>query len=336
MIYKQSKKSISCFDQINQLPEFKRAFPEFARVDSQVLCNVLDRLDKAYQGFFRRLKQGKAGFPRFKSINRYDSFTFRKSGWKLIEKCLYIKKIGRLKLFLSRPIEGNIKTIIICRTNTGKWFACFSCDDVPQRMFPETDKEIGLDVGIKSFLVDSDGLKINNPLFLKKSLKELQVKQRRLSRRIKGSNRRKGAKLQVAKTYERITNQRKDFLNKTANHYIQNNKRIFVEDLKIDNMIRNRHLARSIADSSWGMFFQMLSYKAEEAGREVVKVNPNGTSQRCSQCGERVQKSLAVRIHCCPFCGCLLDRDHNAAINILGVGQTLQTPTWVDVRPCVV
>ena len=328
MIYKQSKKSISCYDQQNQLPEFKEAFPEFAKVGSQCLCDVLQRLDKAFHGFYRRCKQGKAGFPRFKSFNQYDSFTLTQAGWKLEGRYLYITNIGRLRLFLSRPIEGKIKTITICRSSTGKWFAYFSCDEVPMKQFPETTKEIGIDVGIKSFLVDSEGNKVDNPLFLKKSLKVLRVKQRTLSRRIKGSNRRKDARIQVAKQYEKISNQRKDFLRKVANHYIQNYRIIFIEDLKINNMVRNRHLARSIQDSSWGMFFSLLNEKAESAGRQVIKVNPNGTSQRCSQCGERVQKSLAVRIHCCPFCGCVLDRDHNAAINIQSLGQSVYASTY--------
>jgi len=328
-IYKQSKKSISCYDQMNQLSELKEAFPEFAQAGSQCLQDVIERLDKAYQAFFKRVKHGGTpGFPRFKSKDRYNSFTLKQSGWKLEGRYLHLAKIGRLKLFLSRPIEGKIKTVTIYRNSTGKWFVSFSCDEVPKKQFSETTKEIGLDVGIKSFLVDSEGNKVNNPMFLKKFLKELRVKQRKLSRRVKGSNRRKEARLQVAKTYEKINNQRKDYLHKVANHYIENNKKIYIENLQINNMIKNRHLSRSIQDSSWGQFFQMLSYKAEEAGREVVKVNPNVTSQRCSACGEKVQKTLAERIHCCPYCGLVLDRDHNAAINILGLGQSLYTTTY--------
>jgi putative transposase len=334
-IYKQSRKSISCYDQLNQLPELKDTFPEFSQVGSQCLQDVIERLDKAFKAFFQRTKIGKAGFPRFKSSDRYNSFTLKQAGWKLEGRYLHLAKIGRLKLHLSRPIEGKIKTITIRRTATGKWFACFSCDEVPTRIFSETIKEIGLDVGIKSFLVDSEGRKVDNPLYLKKSLKVLKVQQRKLCRSIKGSQGRKDARLQVAKTYEKISNQRKDFLHKVANYYIQNNQKIFIEDLKINNMVRNRHLARSIADSSWGTFFSLLNEKAESAGRQVIKVNPNGTSQRCSECGERVQKSLAIRIHCCPFCGCVLDRDHNAAINIQKLGQSFYAPTWDVVNPCV-
>lgn len=336
MIYKQSKKSISCYEQINQLPEFKMAFPEFKLINSCCLQDVLQRVDKAYQRFFARVKlKQNGGFPRFKAINRYNSFTFNVSGWKFENEYLYLPKIGKLKLYLSLSIIGKIKSVTIIKSLTGKWFVCFSCEDVPIRFFPQTDKEIGIDVGIKSFLVDSEGTKVDNPLFLKNSLKKLRRQQRRLSRRVRGSQGRKEARLLVAKTYEKITNQRNDFLHKLSSKYIKENKKIFIEDLNINGMIKNHRLAKSINDSSWGLFFQLLTYKAEEAGRLVLKVNPNGTSQRCSGCGEKVQKSLAVRIHSCPYCGLLMDRDENAALNIKQVGQTCQALTKADVRLCV-
>ncbi len=317
-IYKQRKRSISRYGQHAQLPELKEAFPQFKDVSSQVLQNVIDRLDKAYQAFFRRVKNGEnPGFPRFKSRDRYDSFTLKQTGWKLEGKYLYLTNIGRLKLRLSRPIEGRIKTITVRRTATGKWFVSFSCDEVAPREFPATNKSVGIDVGIKNFIVDSDGTVIANPKFLKKSQKDLRVKQRTLARRVKGSSGRKKAKLHVAKQHEKIANQRKDFLHKTANYYVRNYQEIVVEDLNIRGLVRNHNLANSITDSSWGMFFEMLRYKAEEAGREVIKIRPNGTSQLCSSCGEKVPKKLSDRIHCCPFCGVVLDRDYNASLNIL-------------------
>jgi len=324
--YKKYGKSISCISQQNQLVELKEAFPEFKVVGSQVLQDVIERLDRAYKAFFLRIKQrnGKAGFPRFKSKNRYDSFTLKQAGWKLEGKYLYIKNIGRLKLFLSKPILGDIKTVTIRRSSSGKWFVSFSCDNVPVRKFASTNTSIGIDVGIKSFCVDSDGNQIENPKYLKKSLKLLRKRQRSLSRKVRGSNRRYDARLLVAKCHEKVSNQRKDFLHKVANSYIKNNQTIYIEEINIKGMMRNRHLSRSIADSSWGMFFNFLLYKAEEADRVVVKVTPNGTSQICSGCGEKVPKSLSVRVHQCPFCNLVLDRDHNASLNILRVGQTRQ------------
>lgn len=328
-IYRQHGKSISAVDQKNQLPELKEAYPEFTTIGSQVLQDVIERLDKAYKAFFQRVKQGngKAGFPRFKGRNRYDSFTLKQTGWKLEGRYLHIKHIGRFKLFLSRPIDGDIKTVTIRRNSTGKWFVAFSCDNVPTKDYPDTIAEVGIDVGIKSFCVDSDGSQIQNPKYLRQSEKLLRRRQRSLSRKKKGSNRRSKSRILVAKAHEKVSNQRKDFLHKVANYYIEGNKTIYVEKLNIKGMVRNRHLSKSISDSSWGMFFSLLAYKAEEAGRNLIKVTPNGTSQICSGCGEKVPKKLSVRIHQCPFCNLVLDRDHNASLNILRLGQSRQALT---------
>lgn len=321
----QSKKSLSAYDQNNQLPELKEAYPEFKFVGSQVLQDVIDRVDKAFQGFFNCLKTriGKAGFPRFKGRNRYDSFTLSQAGYKLQGNKLIIKKVGTFNLILHRPIEGTIKTITISRKPTGKWFVSFSCDNVMPKQFPITNREVGIDVGIKSFAVDSDGTKIDNPKYFRKSEQLLKRRSKQLSRKVKKSNNRKKAHLQVSKVHEKISNQRKDFLFKLANYYVQNYNLICVEDLHIQNMVKNKHLSKSISDAGWGTFFKLLSFKAVEAGRTVTKVNPNGTSQICSnpKCGEKVPKSLAVRIHNCPYCSLKLDRDFNSSITILSRGQ---------------
>lgn len=327
-IWKNYRKSISTYGQSKQLPDLKKAFPEFKQVNSQALQDVIERLGKAFDGFFRRLKRGqKPGFPRFRGYNRHDSVTLKQTGWKLEGKYLTITNIGKIKLFLSRPMEGEIKTVTICRTATGKWFVCFSCNNVAEKILPDTGRETGIDVGIKSFCVNSEGKPVDNPKHFRTSENLLHRRQRSLSRKKRGSNRRKKARYLVAKTHEKVSNQRKDFLHKTANAYIQNYDTIYIEDLKIKNMVKNRHLSKSISDSSWGMFFNFLAYKAEEAGRRLVKINPNGTSQICSGCGKKVFKFLSVRTHRCPFCGLVLDRDHNAAINILRAGQALQALT---------
>lgn len=328
-IYKQHGKSISAFSQAAQLPELKEACSEFKQVGSQVLQDVIERLDKAYKSFFQRVKQrnGKAGFPRFKSVNRYDSFTLKQTGWQLEGRYLYIKNVGKFKLFLSRPIEGDIKTITIHRSSTNQWFVSFSCNEVPVKEFPETTAEVGIDVGIKSFCVSSDGNQIQNPKYFRQSEKLLRRRQRTLCRKVKGSDNRKDARLLIAKAHEKVSNQRKDFLHKLANFYIEAYQTIYIEDLNINGMVKNRHLSKSISDSSWGMFFNFLSYKAEGAGREVIKVPSHNTSQICSGCGEKVLKSLSVRVHQCPFCNLSLDRDSNASINILRLGQSRQTLT---------
>ena len=327
-VWKNHRRSLTGYDQAVQLPALRKAFPEFGAVGSQCLQDVVERLNKAYRAFFRRVKAGqKPGFPRFRGKNRYDSFTLKQAGWKLEGRDLVIARVGRFRLHLSRPIEGEIKTVTIHRTSTGKWFASFSCDSVPERRLAPTGKEVGIDVGIKAFCVDSDGGAVENPKFLLESEKLLRRRQRSLSRKKKGSKHRVKAKHLVAVTHEKVSNQRKDFLHKTANGYIETYDAIFIEDLKIRNMVKNRHLARSISDASWGMFFNLLAYKAEEAGRQVVKIHPNGTSQVCSRCSEKVPKSLSVRTHRCPFCGLVMDRDYNAALNIRALGQRVQALT---------
>src|SRR5271169_4330142 len=328
-VYRQHRISVSAVSQMAQLPELKEAFPEFREVGSQCLQDVIQRLDKAFKAFFQRVKQcnDKAGFPRFKGFNRYDSFTLKQAGWRLEGRYLHVKNVGRFKMFLSRDIQGDIKTVTIRRSPTGQWLIAFSCDDVPAREFPDTTAEVGIDVGVKSFCVDSDGRAMQNPAYLRQSERLLRRRYRSLCRKRKGSNRRSKARVLVAGAHEKVADQRKDFLHKTANHYIQRYHNIYVEDLNIKGMVRNRHLARSISDSGWGMFFNLLIYKAEEAGRTVIKVPPHNTSQICSGCGEKVPKSLSVRIHRCPFCHLVLDRDINASLNIKALGQRVQAST---------
>ncbi len=323
--YKQNKKSLSAFDQMYELKEFKKEFPEFKEVNTWVLRGAIDRLDKAYKGFFKRVKRGgKPGFPRFKGRDRYHSFTLSMvgtpNGWKLKENKLYVTKVGIFHLNLFRPVEGNIKLITIKYSSTGKWQVSFTCGNVPKKIYSKTDKAVGLDVGITSLAYDTDGNRIENPRHMKTSLATLQERQRKLSRKQKGSKRRQKARVLVAKTYDKIRNQRIDFLHKLSKKYVEENQVIVVEDLKVQNMLKNHSLARSIADCGWYEFFNLISYKAEEAGRVFVKVDPKNTSQMCSVCGEIVSKDLSVRLHSCPYCNCEMDRDYNAAWNILSRG----------------
>lgn len=319
--YKRCGVSLSTYSQSNELPELKAACPEFKQIGSQVLQDVMERVGKAFQGFFSRLKKlgVKAGFPRFKSRSRYNSFTLKQSGWKLEGRYLTIKGMGIFKLRLSRPIEGTIKTITVRRDRCGNWWVSFSCE-VEAKSWPEPVKEkVGVDVGLKHFCIDSDpdSQAIENPRYYQKAQAKLRKQQRKVSRCKKGSKRRQKAVKSLAKTHRNVVNMRRDFLHKTANHYLLSYREIHVEALKVSNMVKNRHLSKSISDASWATFFEILSAKAEEAGRTVVKVKPHGTSQNCSGCGERVPKTLAVRVHHCTACGLVLDRDKNAALNIL-------------------
>lgn len=329
-LYSHRKQSLSSYDQSNQLKELKAEFPEFKKVGSQVLQDVTDRVGKAYKLFYSNLKasNGLAGLPRFKSYERYKSFTLKQTGWSLKGRYLTIKNIGVFKLYMSRDIQGDIKTVTVKQCVDG-WYVVFSCDNVPLPGYTPFEKDaVGLDVGISSFVTDSEGNKVDNPKYFRNAEKTLRIKQRKLSRIKKGSNRRKSARTLVAKQHQKTQRQRNDFIFKTANHYIKEYGLIVIEKLKIKNMVKNHCLAKSISDSGWGIFKEVLRFKAEEAGRVVVEVNPQYTSQDCSNCGDRVKKELSERIHSCTQCGLVLDRDHNAAINILNrAGQTLKALT---------
>ncbi|MFA5300682.1 MAG: RNA-guided endonuclease TnpB family protein [Lutibacter sp.] len=333
-VYRSKRENTSGFDQANELRDIKDKIPEYKLINSQVLQGVTERLHKAYQNFFRRVQKGgeKPGFPRFKSKSRYDSFTLKNTSWKLEGRYLWIKNVGRFKMKLSRPIQGVIKTIMIQRTSTGKWYASFSCDNVSEKRLDPNDKTIGLDMGIKSYLTDSEGNHVENPKWLKQNQKDLRVKQRKLSRRKKGSKRRVKARILVAKAHEKVRNQRLDFQHKLANEYIKKYGKIVIEDLAIQNMVKNHKLAKSISDCAWGQFFQLLKYKAEEAGREIIEnYRFSPTSKACNACGEiNNNLKLSDRQWVCLKCGALHDRDLNAAKNILksGLGQSLQVLTW--------
>ncbi|MBT9165285.1 MAG: hypothetical protein DDT23_01300 [candidate division WS2 bacterium] len=320
--WKYYKKSISAITQQNQLVELKKVFPEYSKIPSQTLQDVVRRVDRAYQGFFRRVKKGdKAGFPRFKGYNRYDSFTLTQAGWKLQGNKLTISKIGSFKVVLHRPIEGKIKTITIRRTLTNKWFVCFACENVPTKPLPKTNKIIGIDMGCESFLTDSNGNRIDNPRFLKRSEKILTKRQQKLSSKKKGSHRRQKAKMLVAKIHEKISNQRQDFHFKVANVLVKENDIICIEKLNSWNTDWSC-LNKSLRDVAWFNFFNCLKWKAEEATKEIIEVPAKDTSQLCSSCAKLVPKTLSDRIHKCPHCYLTIDRDLNSALNILLLGTS--------------
>jgi putative transposase len=323
------RKSVSGYDQAKELPILKKIFPQYATVSAQVLQDVVERLDRAYQQFFSQLKSGKkAGLPGFCRQQDYRSVTLKNQCWRLEGRNLYVSNLGRFKLFLSRPVEGRIKTVTIRLTVSGKWLVSFSCADVPEQRLPQTGKSVGIDVGLRHFIVDSNGGEVAPPCFLRKSEKVLRRRQRRLCRRKKRSAGRAKAKALVAKMHEKIRNQRLDFIRKTARSYVKRYDVIHIEDLKIHNMARNSRLSKSILDAAWGIFFSVLSEMAESAGKIVLKVNARGTTSECHQCGTNVPKKLSDRIHSCPVCGIEIDRDLNAARVIENrPGQGRQAPT---------
>ena len=318
--YRSYNTSLSVYDQIKQIPDVKKELHEYSEVHSQVLQDVVRKADKSFQNFFRRVKNGeKPGYPRFKSRYRFNSFTYPQSGFSLENGRLTMSKLGDFKLVQHReiPNDGKIKTLTIKRDNCGDWWATFSAvfeDDIPEKL--PIEKVVGIDVGITKLATLSTGQFFENKKFIRLQDKKLKRLDRKFSKKKKGSNNRNKARLERAKAYRKLQNQRKDYLHKISRYLANNFDMIAFEDLKIKNMLKNHHLARSIADSSWGMLTQFTGYKAEWAGKTVVKVDPRNTTQECSKCGMIVRKSLSVRVHCCPNCGFVTDRDLNASFNI--------------------
>jgi putative transposase len=332
-------RSATYYQQKAELPDLKAACPEYAEINAQVLQDVILRVERAFHAFFRRVQRGETpGYPRFQGRGRYHSFTYPQYGGGAVldSGVLSLSKIGRVPIRLHRPPEGTPKTVTISREADG-WYASISCAEVPTEPLLSTGQETGIDVGLKVFLITADGKVVENPRHYRYAEKQLSAAHRRVSRRKQGSNRRKKAVALLKRKHQKVKRQRRDFQHKAARELLRQYDVIYLEDLQIRNLVRNPYLAKSISDASWAQFRTILTFKAAWAGKRVVAVPPAFTSQECSGCGERVAKSLSVRTHVCPTCGLVLDRDENAALNILhlgqersGAGQAPQAQTWVD------
>lgn len=321
--WESEKKSLSRYDQSKTIPILKKEYPFLNDAFSQCLQNVSTRIDLAFRAFFRRCKTNeKPGYPRFRGKFRYDSFTYPQAGFKLLNNTVQLSRIGNVKIKLHRPTEGKIKTCTVRRTPTGKWFVTFACDidHIPAEQ--PVNPVVGIDMGLESFTTTSDGEKIQNPRFFKQEEKALAKAQRKLSAQKKTSKARAKAREVVARVHERINNKRHNFTHQESRKLVNRFNTIIVEDLSINNMKKDnfRCINRSIGDVAWRQFLQLLSFKAEYAGKKVVSVNPAYTSQTCSRCGERHKLKLSDRVYHCPCCDLSICRDQNAAINILALG----------------
>lgn len=300
---------INYYDQAADLTQNKTEYQK--QVYSQVLQNVLRRVERSFNNFFRG-----AGYPRFQGRNRYDSFTYPGSGFVFTDDGkLKLSKIGEIRIFKHREIKGQIKTCTI-KKDVDNWYVTFACEVEPQQL-KKTGKSIGIDVGLKSLVTLSNGDQVEPPQYLRQSEEKLIKAQRDLSRKKKGSSNRNKQRNEVAKIHRTIRNQRKDFAHKLSRKLVDTYDTIVFEKLQITNMVKNHHLAKSISDAGWYQLIEFTKYKAECAGRVMKQVDPRNTSQNCSSCGTKVKKSPSVRTHKCPECGLMLDRDYNAAINIL-------------------
>ncbi len=321
--WESEKKSISLYASQIELTKWKTIKPELNGVFSQVLQNAQLRVDLAFKAFFRRCKAGEnPGFPRFKGKGWYDSITYPQSGFRLHPNGVYLSKVDRVKVILHRPIQGTIKTCTVKRTPTGKWYVYFSCETERPDPLPKTNKIVGIDLGLITYVQCSDGSKINKPRFFKEEQNSLAKAQRKYSKfpKDKGSPEKLKAKLVVAKVHERIKNKREDFCHKASKSLVNKYDFIAHEDLNVKEMLEQKKWSKSIADASWSTLIQYMTYKAENAGRIIKAVDPRGTSQRCSQCGATVPKAIEVRVHNCPHCGFKTSRDLNSAIEILRLG----------------
>lgn len=302
----------------------------FTGVFSQVLQDVLRRLDKSFKAFFRRVKAGeKPGYPRFKGEGWYKSFTYPQVGFKFDGSKLNLSKIGSIRIFKHREVEGKIKTCTIKKDNLGHWYAIL-VSEVEDVSPTEPETAIGVDVGLKSLVALSTGETIEYPRYYIQAEERLAAAQRNLSRKKKGSANRRKAKARAAKLHQKIQNHRDEFLHQVSRMIVDSADLIVFENLNISGMLKNHHLAKHIQDHAWGKLIQFTQSKAAKAGKVVELVDARYTSQKCSQCGIMVPKTLADRTHFCPNCGLEMDRDINASVNIrtLGLrGRAYQDPT---------
>src|SRR5215813_4304484 len=323
-VYNASGKGIGLNEQSRQLTDARNESPAIKSVLRSIQQDALERLDEAFDAFFRRLKLGEdPGFPRFKGRDRYHTFSQK---YEKVRPCpikgdkLTVPGVGTCRVRLSRPIEGQCKQLRITRRVDG-WYALIVCEIPKPAPLPPTGQTVGVDVGITSFATLSTGEEIENPRHLKDALDNLKRQQRWLSRKKKGSKRRARQRIRVAKAHLKVARCRNDFHHKISTNLVRRFDAITVEDLNIRGMVKNHHLAQAISDVAWGSFFRMTQTKAERAGRVFERVDPRYTSQICSNCGHRQKMPLAVRIYECARCGFVIGRDHNSAITIDRAGQ---------------
>jgi len=303
------------FEQKKKLVELKRENKYLKEVHSQVIQDVVLRLDKAFQSYFAGLSK----FPRFKRKGRYNSFTYPQHGigFKMIGNRIKLGVIGKIKMKVHRAIEGKIKTATIIR-DVDQWFVALNVEE--QAKNTPNQNAVGVDLGITNAIALSDGALIEGPRFLREAKERIKKLQKALSRKKRGSKRREKARILLAKAWRKVRRQRDDFAHKVSNKLTKEYGTIVFEDLNIIGMVKNHSLASAIMDTCWGKLRQFTVYKAERRGGRVILVNPAGTSQKCSECGEMVRKPLSERTHICLKCGLVLDRDVNAARNILASG----------------
>jgi len=311
--------------------------PVFEHVHSKVAQMVSRRLWASIHALAALKRKGKKiGRLRFKPRDRFTSFEYNQSGFEIRDGAVWLSKIGEVKCVTHRELPGVARGVVIKHAGDGKWWAIVQCH-VPKREARAIlePREVGIDVGVSLFAMDSNGNATANPKFMAKALPALRKASKSLSRKHRGSGRYRKARVKLSKLYATIANKRHDFLHKISSWYVANHDVICVEKLNIRALVmkgRCKTLHRNIMDAAWREFIHMLGYKASSAGKRALLVDPRHTSSDCSRCGTRVPKQLWERVHSCPVCGLTCDRDYNAALNILARG-TGHAPTSAEGRP---
>jgi putative transposase len=327
--WRQARQSIRYNDQTVQLTDLRAADPIFDVVPVEVQRSALRRLDLAFAAFFRRCRSGETpGFPRFRATRRYDSFSIGRVRVK--RDRVHVPKLGHVKMNLHRSVGGEIRNATIRRDAAGKWWAIFQCDLGVAPAKVAVRNMIGIDLGLTSLATLSTGEKIPNHRFAERAEDRLARRQRALARKQERSKNRERARILVARAHAHVANQRLDHARKEARRLLDRFDAVAHEDLSVRALARGR-LSKSFADVSWGLLLRCLASKAEEAGKHVVPVDPRQTSQLCCRCGKIVPKDLSEREHRC-VCGLTIDRDHNAAINVLARGRRALELAEADVE----
>lgn len=320
---KESGTPLWMYDCHNMIPVLKYENPALGDVYSKVLQMVSQTLWANIRGLSQLKTNGKRiGHIRFKGTGWYKTLNYNQSGFSFVGDVLHLSKIGDIKVKMHRPLGGKAKGVVVKREGD-RWYAVVQVD-TEVHVLPPCEKMVGIDVGLKSFAVDTDGHEFENPRYLGHTFDSIKKKQCNVSRKKKGSNNREKANARLRKLHGKVSNQRNDFLHKLSRFYVNTYGTICVETLDVKGLKEkghNRSLHRNIHDAGWARFVAMRDYKAESAGRRLVKVDPRDTTQRCSSCGNVVPKTLKDRIHDCPHCGLRVDRDYNAAVNILIAGM---------------